>query len=987
MNAVGQERRGDPRACQTLGTQYIRRLRSRQLVLAVRIAATLTLGVATASLWPQHVSGQSSASVAYLPSSLGFQVYETDHFDIIFDSSSRASAAITAQYLEQAYDETIGLFGERPTLRMPVVVTSFSDEANAFVSPFVFRQEYVATPLYGNRMPPTVPNWLGVAAPHELTHAVQADRRAHAGIGRVVRFFSRDAARVLNLLVPRGAAEGLAVFRESSAGGGRLDYSQFTMRYRAAMAQRKPWNVAQHLEAPLFERPFGQQPYLGGSHVLKHLAGGDSSTYVVESTALQDRIPFLGYGTVMWAASGRSPRRIGRELTSAALAVEQTLESDLGPFVRGEVVASRDGDEFRTPRWTSDSTVVVYLSGYHGAPGFFTVDVNSGNRKRLNRTRLNSARQYSLRPDGTIVFARSRQDYLVETKRTTDVFAVSENSTGSVVTTRLTSGARIVGAVSFKQSLYGLGSDGGVGAIVRLADNNVEAKSWTFPNAHVERLEVRRDAEAGQESLYAVAVVGNGQAIYLVSFDADGTASLQPRIVPADGSIFDICWSGDGRVAAFASDVTGIANAYLWYPETGRVTQQTSVQFGVLDPCPAPDGRHLAYVEYQHGRFDLMRAPISTDEVVANQLFPIDSKQVVLSGAKTAPRISQNVRPYRALSHLGPRVVVPFFPIDAGGATGASGVDLGVGFGLAVSGADPLLRHAYRAAGYIQDSRLWGDVEWSSARLPVVTTASVFRNPTAIVVLDTDSTGNQNEMRLGRAEIGASLGLSLPLFLQRNARVSSITLGVSAKGVRRRLFDDDGFLSNTRLSRTTLEPSLAFNGWLRRNLRAMQPTSGVSGVVRGLADASTSSGRRRRALVSQVNIFLPVVPWSNASMMMSGAILTQNTSGVYNLESFVPRGFEDAFVGSGTYFKAGATFVQPLAYPENGTVWIPAFFHAIYAYGFGENMARWGGDFDMLTSVGGGVGLKFRFFYYVELDVRLGLARRLEDDEWRVVVR
>jgi len=56
---------------------------------------------------------------------------------------------------------------------------------------------------------------------------------------------------------------------------------------------------------------------------------------------------------------------------------------------------------------------------------------------------------------------------------------------------------------------------------------------------------------------------------------------------------------------------------------------------------------------------------------------------------------------------------------------------------------------------------------------------------------------------------------------------------------------------------------------------------------------------------------------------------------------------------------------------------------SVYMYGFAEHLHRASDFEDNVSSVGGGLGVRFRMFSYFDFDLKWGAAYRIGDKSWR----
>ena len=151
------------------------------------------------------------------------------------------------------------------------------------------------------------------------------------------------------------------------------------------------------------------------------------------------------------------------------------------------------------------------------------------------------------------------------------------------------------------------------------------------------------------------------------------------------------------------------------------------------------------------------------------------------------------------------------------------------------------------------------------------------------------------------------------------------------------------------------------------------PNSGLTVEVSSKAGIWDRRGSPRQAVYARIAQY-----WSLSRLMHTGVrvratLIEQSRPWIYNLEPVMPRGYEGERVDAKTLIGADAEIIQPLWFVENGFVLVPAYFEALYAYGFAEWMygrqtAR------TYRSVGAGLGLQLRFAHYLQMDLRAGLA-------------
>ncbi len=563
--------------------------------------------MANAQIWCYSPVGRP-AGVKYL-------VIPGEHFDIIFEQGYDKEARAALRVLQTHLDTTQTLLQHRHTLHMPVVLNGFNDQSNGYVTPMPFRQEIEIAFLKSNSLSPAHPSWFDTVMPHELVHAVHADLRKGFGIAGILHPFFPDLSRTFNLLIPQGISEGLAVYYESrhQAGAGRLNHSQFSMRFRAAMLSDKPWSMAQLVEAPAYTRP-GDRFYLGGAHLVNYLAEEEGLRFFHRSSALNYRIPLLGYGIGLWYGKKRWPGKIYRDFKKNVIAEEQAAQLARGPFTEPDVVIAEKGLLQRRPRWINDHEVVVVASGYNLRFGFYLVDVATGKRRLLRVTQPVGDYVYGLSADKKRLFyAYYDADPVISIKRIADVFEIDLESGKQQ---RRTTYQRVLAPAELNGALWGLQNEGqGNRPVLIEADTSVVQKA-TYADVRFQEM-----AASVNGDVAAVVNIRGRQGIFWMDASS-GEISSTPEVMFEAASVHDIAWSTDGRYLLFTADPDNISNIFVLDVAHRRVSRLTNAQYGAMEASLSPDGQTLAYIDYQHAQYNLVTIPFNADGI--EQLQPAE---------------------------------------------------------------------------------------------------------------------------------------------------------------------------------------------------------------------------------------------------------------------------------------------------------------------------------------------------------------------------
>ncbi len=932
-------------------------------------------------------------STVYRPSDVRYEVLRSPHFDIIYQVGSRHEAVETAHVLEREVPPIKNIFELDTFRRMPVVLNRFNDDSNGYVTPVPFKQEIELVALKGNGLSPRHTSWLSVVAPHELVHAMQAEYRAGFGFGALLRPFAPDFARALNFGVPPGLTEGIAVVHESRVeeGAGRLNHPLFLMQFRAAMGSDRPWSLAQMLEAPAYARPFNRF-YIGGSHFVEHLLASYGEDAFARMLGPNQRY-VAGAGVGLWNATGKRPSKLGRAFRDEVIRMESERVANLGTLTMPEVISHRQGTMHRRPLWLDDQTIVAYSFGYNLRAGLYTYDAATGKRSLLKNQLVTEDRAYSLdRNAGQLLLSQYVADRLVSIKERALLHAID---TSTKHTTTLKAPARLLAPVRAPNgNLWAFENDGPFNHWVEVTADGSSRRLTNFARSNFAQI---APSPTGQDIGVLLNVQGF-KGVFRAQING-GETTLEPWIGFKDATIYDLSWSADGQYLFFSADVDGVANIYTLDVSTDQIYQITNVPYGAIEGTLSPDGRWLAYVNYTHEQYDLARIPFDISLAKAISRAGTNYGATIpwaeqLNEPPTALPDTFETMPYQALRHIKPRMAYPY--VVVADETGQPfDTELGVGVGLEVQGADPLESFAYRGRGFVQDGDVWGNIRVESGALAVRPSLSLYRTPTTVVARTLRESADPAMpdtviARFGRAEQGAEVGFRLPIQIIDNVFSSGLTLGLRAGYETERLFNDALAIDSDLGGRFTVRPSLALFHRIRSNARDFVPNNGITLSVGALADVASDENQfERQAIIGTGNLYLPWLRRANIGLRLRASVLSQNTGGIYNLDAFLPRGWEDTFVGSGTTLVGGFEATLPLAYIDDGVVLFPAYLKALYAYSFAETFAQTDAFDAARHSVGAGLGVQFRIFSVVDIDMRVGAALRISDagNEWDVIFR
>lgn len=150
----------------------------------------------------------------------GLFYVKTKHFDIIYASASRESAAHLSQKADALYEEIARMYELKHDFRMPVFLISRDDTFNGYftVSPFNHIVLYDA-PITSDMA--VFSDTIVKVFRHELTHAISYNVRE--GFSRFIQVTFGDAINFGFFIITTAWAEGAAVSNESMYGEGRVN--------------------------------------------------------------------------------------------------------------------------------------------------------------------------------------------------------------------------------------------------------------------------------------------------------------------------------------------------------------------------------------------------------------------------------------------------------------------------------------------------------------------------------------------------------------------------------------------------------------------------------------------------------------------------------------------------------------------------------------------------------------------------------------------
>lgn len=939
--------------------------------------------------------------VVMRPDSASYRTFSTGDYQLIYPASRRAEAERLAQILRDRAARTRSIIGEAdPDRPMPIVLNDYNDRANGFVRPFPFKQEIELPSIRRVGLTARYPSWPASVMPHELTHALHAEYQGGFGVGRIMRWFAPDAARALNLSAPRGWTEGVAVYRESQIhrGAGRLNLPAALMPYRAALGSESPWRLSHVLHPPRYTQPFDRH-YLGGGQLFQYLVAHAENpdapyAFFQRAAAWNYRFPLFGYGAAIWYGTKTPTWR----LSDAFVRSEQQREAEriaaLGTLTDADpVIPPRRGLNHRRPLWVHPDTLLVHRSGYRTVPGLYRVHVPSGEATRVAAYRPTSDYHMRLAPDSQAVWTSRYVPARAVPTQSVARIEVVDAHTGDA--TQPPRSARMLAPAPHATGAFWAAQIDGPAH--RLVYRSPDAASGDIavplpPRTRIQELASHPASgqtvallnRAGRHVLHTVTYVPEAQRI-----------RIRPLFGFEDAAMYNVSWGPSGNRLVVSADPTGVPNVFVIDLQQEAVYRATNEPYGALEPAFGPAGERIAYVRHAYQRHDLVTIPADADGWmrwdggVWNAMpSSEDAEHRAAPSEIDADIASASDTPYRAQDHLAPRMVYPAFRFDTDELENTlPGTELGLGVGLGVAGADPLQRWAYRATTYYQAGAMWGEARVQTGRGWGQPSLGIYRRPyTTQVGLLRSDTGTVTLRRAGVEERGVDLQLMQPFVLHDNVHRTLLQVRWRSEFRQTRLFAD--FIDTQPLrNRITLRPQVVYAHRLQQNVRDLVPRVGGVVAVSPFVDAWADGIPEGRALQASGSLYLPWLDRFNTGVRLGVHTLSQNRGAIFDLDTFVPRGYSDIALPAGTYVRADVELVQPVWYPDRGSTLLGVMANAFYLYGTGQTLRDTQAAVPALSSATVGIGARLRLGYNLPVDIRFGTSYRFRDGTWEHVFR
>lgn len=890
-------------------------------------------------------------STQYRPANQQWKYLSTPHFKLVYAAGYDSSAMEMGRILEQQYPSVRQLVGGKLS-DFPVILNSYNDRSNGFVTPIHFRSEIELPPIKGKSLSPQTGNWLENVGPHELVHAMQfSNLGGGVNLPKFVSLFSPDLARSFHGGLPPGALEGIAVHHETenvSPDGGRGNHPYFYNQFNAVFQSSDRWSMRQMVQDPVFTRPFNRH-YLGGYEFTSWLLETHGENLQQELSDFFMDWPFLGYGFALRATTGKWPGRLYKDFEKEK---ESSLDREYSSHKFTELNIPFSGKDIRRPKWLSDSTLVFYGSFYNSRPGFYRYTLPTGSVDQLFATNSVEDYRYDISDDGTeLIYSYYNASPIYD--RTFRAELISYNF-DSGKKKQLTEKGRLYAPRFGETDILALQSKPASSSLVSFTYNDSAASvdELLFLGDHEITAAVPNPSNRDE---IAVVINKRGmQALWLADRkDIRSDLNGPPDISFKGGSVFDPVWHPQQNRILFSSDFSGTLQLYEFNRTEQNVRQVSSYDFNAFEGDYHPEDDKIVFIiQKNHERIPVLldRKDFDGSEVPESMWGPDKTKTafmerpVVADSMVSKSQTWENGTYRTGFSWLKPRAFLPVIEE-------ISNRDVyHVGFSLHSN--DLLQSQNYIAElSYAQD-RLWYDLSYQNKTFWPGFKANIFSRPSyRSFNLETEEGSFSNTLL--REERSFALSVPIRVRLSQNIFSTSFFLEPEIRQSQIRYFEiDNGINTASDFNDLTISNLFAqFNFRLQQNIRDLQPNSGLllfSEIERYLNSQSLiidAYGRQVQEVFAKptalragfFTYLSPLRRW-NQSLRLGIRAITQ-THPVFDNQAFVSRGFSEMiYEDSNNLLSLDTRYTIPLAYVDDGWLLLPVYLTNVYLVAFSNTV-------------------------------------------------
>lgn len=883
----------------------------------------------------------------YRPPNQDWQYLQTPHFKLVYGSGNDSSALQMGRILEEQYSSIQNLVGGELN-NFPVVLNSYNDRSNGFVSPIHFRSEIELPPIKGKELNPQTGNWLENVGPHELVHAIQLSNLGNYNIPQFMSLFSPDLARSFHGAIPLGVLEGVAVYHETknvASNGGRGNLPFFTNQFDATFNSGQRWSMGQHVQTSTDTRPFNRH-YIGGYEFTAWLQDKYGGNTTHDALDFYMDFPFLGYGVALRHATGYWPGQLYNRYEE-----DQEMRMNEKKQISAQTTAldlPYKGRDVRRPKWRSDSTIVFYGSFYNARPGFYSYNIPSSDIERLATTNTVSDYRYDLSADrSSMIFSYYETDPIYDNTAKAELVQFNFETHQKK---QISKGGRLYAPVYFGDDILALQTRPASSSLVSVQEDEDQA------------LKIEKIVSAGDHEITAIstssdnrklAVVVNkrGMQALWISERGELEQRLQesPDIVFRQGSVFDPQFHPGGNKIMFSSDFSGTMQLYEYDQNQQVVRQLTDDPYGAFEGSYSPDGERIAYIRQVKNErlLAVLQSKNGINSVVSANLWQSSESKMafmerpVVAETTIVQSADWETGNYSAgAGWLKPRMVLPVFEEISNRDVYQAGVSLHSNTLLA--------DQRYAAELSYAEQRGWYDITYQNKMFYPGFKARLFNEPSYI------SIQNENIQPVALLRQRRGLALSVPLLYRFNQNIYNTSLFFEPEFRRSQVrfhsllqADASSDFANTSIANLYGQ----FNYRLQQNIRDVQPNSGVTLFSEwehyiSAGETILPAGNQNIQLKFQqpsalhggiFAYFSPLRRW-NQSLRLGVTGITQSGI-VFDNQSIVSDAFsEPVLAGSNNLVSFSSRYTIPLMHVDNGGFLLPLYLSNIYLVTFSDTV-------------------------------------------------
>lgn len=959
----------------------------------------------TALLWP-------SSAAALDDPELDYYTLETEHFYVHYYTGTEALARRVARVHEEAHEILSPILDWKPASKTHVVLNDKADTANG--SATVYGRNRVI--IYG--MPPEpegvlgyYDDWLRILVYHEYVHILHLDTATEEApiintlIGKQIN---------PNQVLPRWYTEGLATLYESlRTGTGRVNSSLFRMWLRTAALEDQFFELGTATGLPV-NWPSGSAAYLYGGFFLDYVTRTRGQEFAREFNHIYGSrlIPF-SLNQAAEEAGGSTFHEMWREWTAHVQG--EAVATQIAVEARGrtplEFVTDAGGANRYPAARPGRGEVSFYRSDLQSHSAFSVTSTGGTDHEELfDVDGATGAHDWS--PDGeTLVYGRHAIDKNVYNYA--DLFARDIATGRDRRITRKERAREPAVSPDGERVAYVRNLHGTMELVVRPlgAHSNQNVRVLTGANdwpddedGHWQQISQPTWRPDGRAIAFSWWRLDTRQRdLWLYDFDRPEGERLR-QLTDDAAQDLDPYFGDDGSLY-FASDRTGIFNAYLMQIDEGKTWQLSNVVNGVFHPRPSTDGTWIYVSAYRKDGYEIARFRRPT------RLWHAAPKSPPGPERRDYPAVDDSdwsVEPYRAHKWLAPLLFTPEVALLLEGA----------GFGGTLSGYDPIGHHSWGLSGV-----------WITGEAPVDTSTAV-----------------SGSYSYGGWPIDVGARAAMRTFPQRRSLVAenqfipfserSYTAGLTASYPIRSIDDSLQFSTSVGLqfadfvdepdiehrpgdiepdfpdhhAFSDLDFALSFTD-LERYRQGISVTDGWSARIGlGLDHNLDEPDLNRAQLTYSFGGYLSV-PWTDhhvAALTVAGGIVRSTFPGSRGFAiggyspqdvltdvvlqqprgQFVLRGYPPGFSTGDQYQVWTGSYRFPILDLDQGYSTVPVFLRRIKGAIFSDAGGAYNGylaDADLLASLGAEAQLDAVFGYFLSGSLRVGFARGLTEggvNEW-----